>query len=145
MRPHTSALVASVLAFSTILGIGSFAGCGRGGSAGASGTPATTAAKPTAADVDEAKKTYQTICFTCHGMEGRGDGPGAGALDPRPRDLSSPEWQRSVTDEHIRNVITMGGAAVGKSPMMPAQPQLKGTPGVLEALVAYVRGLEQKN
>ena len=62
-------------------------------------------------------------------------------LQVEPRNLRDPAWQTSVNDVHIRNVITMGGAAVGKSPMMPAQPQLKNEPRVLEALVAHVRGL----
>jgi hypothetical protein len=37
-------------------------------------------------------------------------------------------------------VITLGGAAVGKSPMMPAQPALKGQTATLDALVQIVRG-----
>lgn len=120
------------------------AGCGdkpgAGGSAPGSPVPVAKGAF-TAADSAEAKKTFETICFTCHGLGGKGDGPGSAALDPKPRDLTSAEWQKSVTDDHIRNVITMGGSAVGKSPMMPAQPQLKGTPQVLDALIAFVRGL----
>ena len=90
---------------------------------------------------DDAKRVFETVCFTCHGMQGAGDGPASAALQPKPRNLRDPAWQTSVNDVHIRNVITMGGAAVGKSPMMPAQPQLKNEPRVLEALVAHVRGL----
>ena len=89
----------------------------------------------------DAKRVFETICFTCHGMQGAGDGPASAALQPQPRNLRDAAWQTSVSDVHIRNVITMGGAAVGKSPMMPAQPQLKNEPRVLEALVAHVRGL----
>ena len=47
--------------------------------------------------------------------------------------------QASVTDDHIIKTITLGGAAVGKSPMMPAQPQLKGKSEVLAELVRIVR------
>lgn len=94
-----------------------------------------------AADQAEGKKVFESICFTCHGLTGHGDGPGSAALDPKPRDLSDKAWQQTVSDDHLRNVITMGGAAVGKSPAMPAQPQLKGTPKVLEALIQHVRGL----
>lgn len=30
---------------------------------------------------------YQRLCVVCHGVQGRGDGPGAFALNPRPLDL----------------------------------------------------------
>jgi mono/diheme cytochrome c family protein len=93
------------------------------------------------AETAAARRVFETVCFTCHGMTGAGDGPGSAALQPKPRNLRDPAWQASVTDAHVRNVITMGGAAVGKSPMMPAQPQLKNDPRVLDALVAHVRNL----
>jgi mono/diheme cytochrome c family protein len=107
--------------------------CGRSGAA--------TAGDFTDAERGEAKKVFETICVTCHGLQGKGDGPGSAALDPKPRNLRDPAWQRSVTDIHIRNAITMGGAAVGKSPVMPAQPQLKSNPRVLDALIYHVRCL----
>lgn len=87
----------------------------------------------------EAIDTFQSICSTCHGMTGHGDGPGAGALNPKPRTFADAAWQASVTDEHIIQTITFGGAAVGKSAQMPAQPQLKGKDDVLRELVAIVR------
>ncbi len=31
---------------------------------------------------------FQRNCASCHGIEGRGDGPAAAALDPRPSDLT---------------------------------------------------------
>ena len=44
-----------------------------------------------------------------------------------------------MTDEQIRKTIVMGGAAVGKSPMMPASPDLDSKPEVVEGLVKIVR------
>ncbi len=88
----------------------------------------------------EANDLYQSLCSTCHGPSGRGDGPGAAACDPKPRTFLDVAWQSSVTDEHIVKTVTFGGAAVGKSPQMPAQPQLKGKTEVLQHLVAIVRG-----
>lgn len=35
------------------------------------------------------KKLFETACFACHGMSGRGDGPAAVALTVKPTDLSS--------------------------------------------------------
>lgn len=94
--------------------------------------------------VKEANELYQSLCFTCHGLTGHGDGPGAAALEPKPRSFIDAAWQDSVTDEHIRKVIVFGGAAVGKSPAMPPQPQLKGKTDVLEALTRIVRGFRAK-
>ena len=90
--------------------------------------------------VAEAKGLFQSLCSSCHGATGHGDGPGAGALNPKPRSFADAKWQASVTDDHIKRTITLGGAAVGKSPAMPAQPALKGQTAVLEALVQIVRG-----
>ena len=102
---------------------------------------AAAAAQLTDAERSQARQMFESICVTCHGPQGRGDGPGSAALDPKPRNFGDPAWQSSVTDAHIRNVITMGGAAGGKSPMMPAQPQLKGNARLLDALVDHVRAL----
>ena len=88
-----------------------------------------------------AKTTFQAVCSVCHGMQGKGDGPGSATLEPKPRNLADKAWQCSVDDQHIRKVITLGGAAVGKSPIMPAHPQLKHDNQALEALIAHVRGL----
>lgn len=87
----------------------------------------------------EARITFDTICVSCHGSVGKGDGPAAAAMDPKPRSFGDKTWQTSVTDDHIIKVITLGGAAVGKSPVMVAQPQLKSKPEVLRGLVEIIR------
>lgn len=91
----------------------------------------------------EAKKYFQTTCVVCHGDHGAGDGPGAAALDPKPRAFSDPAWQAGITDEAMRKVILEGGAAVGKSAGMAPNPKLKDKPEVLEELVKIVRGFKK--
>lgn len=98
----------------------------------------------TAAHRAEAKTTFETVCFACHGLTGHGDGPGSAALTPKPRDLTDRAWQTSVDDNHIEKVILMGGAAVGKSPVMPAHPQFRSNKGLLRALIEHVRNLGGK-
>jgi mono/diheme cytochrome c family protein len=91
------------------------------------------------AAVQEAQDIYKSRCALCHGPAGKGDGPGGAALNPKPRDLGDPAWQKSVTDEHIETIIRGGGGAVGKSPLMPANPDLNAKPDVVKALRAMVR------
>ena len=77
-------------------------------------------------------------------MEGAGDGPGSVSLTPAPRDFRDPAWQASVSDEHIEKIILYGGIAVGRSPMMPGNPDLTAKPQVVSALVRHVRGLARE-
>ena len=104
-------------------------------------TPAAAAEKPASDPVAEAATIYATRCTVCHGEKGKGDGAGSAALEPKPRDFTSEEWQASVTDEHLAKIIVYGGAGVGMAPIMPANPDLDGKPEVVVELVKYVRGL----
>jgi hypothetical protein len=87
----------------------------------------------------KAREIFKARCATCHGNEGRGDGPGAITLNPKPRNYHDKEWQAKVTDDEISKAIVYGGAAVGKSPMMPANPDLDAQPQVVASLVHTVR------
>jgi mono/diheme cytochrome c family protein len=93
---------------------------------------------------DQAQKMFMTVCAVCHGAEGRGDGPGAANLNPKPRNYTDPAWQASVSDEDLKKTILVGGQGVGKSPMMPGQPQLKDQPEVLDGLIKIIRGFAKK-
>lgn len=95
--------------------------------------------KISAADRKEGETLFTTLCVTCHGTSGQGDGPGSAALDPKPRNYTDKAWQASVTDDYLRKIIVLGGAGVGKSPMMPANPQLRDKQGVVQALVERIR------
>ena len=87
----------------------------------------------------DARKLFTSKCVVCHGDHGAGDGPGAAALTPKPRAFGDATWQASVTDEQIKKTIVEGGAAVGKSPAMSANPELADKPEELAALVKIVR------
>lgn len=92
----------------------------------------------------EADQLWNTLCSTCHGMTGEGDGPVAAGFPVKPRSFSDQEWQKKTTDESIAKVIVEGGAAIGKSPLMPGNPQLTGKPEVVQALVQKVRSFGQQ-
>ena len=89
-------------------------------------------------DSAKGKVTYTNTCVTCHGAGGKGDGVAAAALDPKPRDLSDPNYVSGLSDEHLKKVIAEGGAAVGKSPAMPAWGGALSEQDVWN-LIAYIR------
>jgi mono/diheme cytochrome c family protein len=97
-----------------------------------------------AAAVAEGDKVWTMRCSLCHGASGKGDGPAAGSLNPKPRDMSNQKWQESVDDARIETVILKGGPALKLSPMMAANPDLESKPDVVRALRAKVRSLGGK-
>lgn len=108
--------------------------------------PATPTPPPEPAEPDpaaDARALFRTRCATCHGPEGRGDGPGGAVLDPKPRNFTDSVWQDGVKDEALREIIVKGGAAVGKSPGMAANPDLESKPEVVSELVKLIRGLKR--
>ena len=104
-------------------------------------TEETTPEAADAAKRAEAKKLFATRCAACHGPAGKGDGLAAAALTPKPRDFSDKEWQASVTDEYLEEIILKGGVALKKSPLMPPNPDLAAKKALLTAVREYVRSL----
>jgi len=89
----------------------------------------------------EAEKIFSERCVTCHGANGAGDGPASAGLVPKPRNFQDTAWQQSVSDEYIEQIVQYGGAAVNKSPAMPANPDLMSKPAVVAALRVKIRSL----
>jgi hypothetical protein len=54
-------------------------------------------------------------------MLGKGDGPAAVTLDPKPRNLTDATYMAALSDRYLFELITRGGVAMGKSPQMPTQ------------------------
>ncbi len=111
----------------------------EGAAARSSAKPAGEAARSAPAVLKKAGDLYGARCAPCHGPKGAGDGPAAGAFQVRPRSFADPAWQAQVTDEDIRTITVQGGMAVGKSPAMPAAPDLARDER-LDGLVEIIRG-----
>jgi len=101
----------------------------------------TAAASGSPDKVSQGETLYRNQCAPCHGPNGKGEGPVAQTLQPQPRDHTNPDWQDSVTDEQIANVIQKGGPAIGLSATMP--PFAHVSDSQVQALVDYIRSLEQ--
>jgi mono/diheme cytochrome c family protein len=93
-----------------------------------------------AADAEEGKKLYGQFCASCHGQSGKGDGPAAAALNPKPRNHTDKEYMSQMSDDEMLKVIKNGGASVGKSPLMPPWgASLKDEQ--IQDVIAYIRSL----
>jgi mono/diheme cytochrome c family protein len=98
------------------------------------------AASGEAAAWAEARELYASTCVSCHGPTGGGDGLAAAGLPAKPASFDGPGWQSRTSDQEIERAIVGGGAAVGKSPLMPANPNLAAKPDVVTALRTMIRG-----
>jgi mono/diheme cytochrome c family protein len=59
------------------------------------------------ADIEQGQALYLTHCMECHGSGGRGDGPRAAFLAPRPGNLVSAATS-SKTDKELLEIIDDG-------------------------------------
>jgi mono/diheme cytochrome c family protein len=88
----------------------------------------------------EGQKLYTIHCSSCHGDKGRGDGAAGKALPVKPADHTDGKLMNSFSDEFLMNIISKGGAAVGKSSFMPAWGGVL-KENQLQDLLAYLRSI----
>jgi mono/diheme cytochrome c family protein len=65
-------------------------------------------------------EVYRIYCVICHGESGKGDGPAAASLKPKPRSLAAN--QAALSDAYLYWRISEGGS---KKPFMSAMPAWK--------------------
>ncbi|MBI3325838.1 MAG: cytochrome c [Nitrospinae bacterium] len=94
----------------------------------------------TAGDLGQGKEVYAQFCASCHGETGKGDGPAAPALTPKPKDLSDKGYMGTKSDEQLFKVVKEGGAAGGLSPLMPPWGTSL-TDDQIRDVIAYLRSL----
>ncbi len=91
------------------------ASCGR-----PAGAPHVVApSRPSAYELRLGKQVYQRYCAGCHGDTGAGDGFNSFNLDPHPRDLGDPAFQKSKSNVDVADAIRRGGSGVGLTSLMP--------------------------
>ena len=83
-------------------------------------------------EVEQGEKVYDSLCLSCHGVYGHGDGPVAKTLPVPPHDLVASPYQQQMTDEVLLQIISEGkGAMPGSSDVLSAEDR--------KAVVAFVR------
>jgi mono/diheme cytochrome c family protein len=90
----------------------------------------------------EGKKLYASYCVTCHGEQGKGDGPASKALPVKAADHTNGAAMNQLSDKYLTDVISKGGPAVGKSPIMPAWGN-QFNESQIRDLIAFIRSLAE--
>jgi mono/diheme cytochrome c family protein len=102
----------------------------------------TMSVRPASYELRLGKLVFSYYCQTCHGETGAGDGFNAFNLDPKPRDLSDPAFQKSRLDEQLEDAVRRGGKGVGLSTLMPPWGRTLSDRQIAE-VVRYVRTLRR--
>jgi mono/diheme cytochrome c family protein len=92
------------------------------------------------ADLAKGKALYLEHCAACHGKEGKGDGPDAKDLNPKPRNHTDGTYMNRLRDNYLFTVIKNGGKVVGKSDQMPGWGNILSDQEI-NALLAFTRSL----
>ena len=87
-----------------------------------------------AATNDVGARVYAERCSGCHGDDGRGDGPAAAALVPKPRNLRDASFWRDRSVVSIATVVRKGKPGTMMAPFEGAL-----TDAEVDAVVEYVR------
>jgi mono/diheme cytochrome c family protein len=85
-------------------------------------------------ELAEGKKLAESNCVTCHGAKGKGDGPAAAALNPKPADWTSARV-KSETDGEIFWKISNGRGPMPPWKHLPEKDRWH--------LVNYIRSLQK--
>lgn len=90
--------------------------------------------------IEAGAETFNTLCATCHGEGGKGDGPGSAELDPKPADLSDGVMMGDLSAGYLFWRVSKGGAMEPFNSAMPAWEE-----GLTEEqrwqVISYIRTL----
>jgi mono/diheme cytochrome c family protein len=93
-------------------------------------------------DQAQGKRVFYEKCIWCH-SDATPAGPSNRAnLAPQPPLFNDGNAMNPLSDTFIRNIVTLGGSAVGKSAMMPPWGETL-SPEEIRALVGYIRVMAQ--
>lgn len=97
-------------------------------------------AAPAAAAISGEALFSEKGCATCHGAQGKGDGPVGAALKPKPRNFMDAKWKFGFDKASVVKTINNGSPGTGMAPYKGVL-----TDAEIEAVADYVRKLGGKN
>jgi mono/diheme cytochrome c family protein len=89
--------------------------------------------------ISAGKAEFTTLCATCHGETGAGDGPAASALTPKPANLDN--TAKDATDAYIFWRISEGGSMAPFNSAMPAHKDTMSEEQIWQ-VISYIRTLK---
>ena len=92
------------------------------------------------ADPDQGAHWFSFYCVHCHGWTGKGDGPTAAALDPRPRNLTNGKYTNYISNLELFAMIKGGGKARNLSEAMPPWGNIMQDQDIWNT-IAFIRSL----
>lgn len=88
----------------------------------------------------QGKRIFYADCVWCH-ADSTPAGPSNRAnLTPMPALMNDGKQINPLSDQYLQNIIALGGAAVGKSPLMPPWGQTL-SPDEIQGLIAFIRAI----
>lgn len=85
---------------------------------------------------------FETACSACHGDEGRGDGPAAVALAPKPQDFVLP-FKYGESEKEISRTISQGVTGTAMAPYRKTLTKKK--IALLAKYIIYLRDQARKS
>lgn len=96
--------------------------------------------KVNGADPDQGAHWFSFYCVHCHGWTGKGDGPTAAKLDPRPRNLTNGKYADHISNQDLFGVVKGGGEFRNLSTSMPPWGNILQDQDIWN-VVAFIRSL----
>lgn len=98
--------------------------------------------EPLEPDAERGAEIYALNCSSCHGASGRGDGPAGVALVPPPTNHTDGGYMNALGNDHLYEVVSEGGSAVGLSVLMAPWGAVLGEAKVWD-VIAYMRTIAE--
>jgi mono/diheme cytochrome c family protein len=90
----------------------------------------------------QGKRRFYDKCVWCHADATPAGPSNRSNLNPAPPLMNDGATLNGLSDEFMQNIITLGGSAMGKSPMMPPWGRTL-TQDEIRAIIAYARSIAQ--
>lgn len=97
---------------------------------------------PLSYDQAQGKRVFYTQCVWCHADSTPAGPSNRSNLNPMPSLMNDGSVLNRESNEYLENIITLGGGAMSKSPMMPPYGQTL-TLAEIRQVIAYARAIAQ--
>jgi mono/diheme cytochrome c family protein len=90
----------------------------------------------------QGKRIFYDKCVWCHADSTPAGPANRSNVSPTPALSNDGAALNGMSDEYLRNIIALGGSAMGKSAMMPPWGRVL-SPGDIQALITFMRVIAQ--